>query len=445
MRLRTRPSEPGHEHAGRRPGQFGPPVSSSRSPCPRSWWRVMARRLGPGAAGAALLIAGCSSSASPPARAPSAAPLHTAAGGATSAPVPTAGATAAGCGAQAAVPAVTGGPQLTDVQFINSRQGWVAGRSQLLATTDGGQSWSVQHSGDLDLASVDFVGGTAGWAVGARTLLKTTNGRAWTALPEPCPVIRSVHFVTADTGYGVAGGSTVTDNGQLAPVSGGELLVTGDGGDSWRRLAAPSDPQSVCFSSPSDGWLGAAGGLYRSTDGGGNWTLSTAGPGRGVAGYPFTMFVACAGDSAWGLDVGSGAALGHEPHIGYYADAAHAYPIFAEQYFPHPGVPVTASSPGAYAGEISAISATTAVAVDWCPACGWGAAPWDLLADSGRTLVPSGTVGGLTEPAGVAFLTPSQGWVVGVLTSAHGSTSRIVRTQDGGRRWQVQYSSSLSR
>ncbi|HXW43379.1 MAG TPA: YCF48-related protein [Streptosporangiaceae bacterium] len=354
--------------------------------------------------------------------------------------MPTAPAAAAGCGAQEGQQALAGGPALTDVQFVSPGQGWVAGRSQILGTTDGGQTWSVQRSGDLDLSSVDFVSGTSGWAVGGQTLLGTTNGRTWTVLPEPCPVVRSVHFVSAETGYAVAGGSTVIDHGQLAPQSGGELLVTGDGGSSWHRLAAPANPQSVCFSTPSDGWLGAAGGLYRTTDGGTSWTMTTAGPGRGVAGYPFTMIVACAGDSAWGLDVGSGAAMSQEPHIGYYADPAQAYPIFAEQYFPHPGISVTTSSPGAYVGAMSAISPGTAAAVDWCPACGWGTAPWDLLTGSGRQLMSSGTVGGLTEPSGVAFLTPSLGWVVGVLTSAHGSTARIVRTQDGGHTWQVQYS-----
>ena len=409
----------------------------------RTWWPVTPRRFLP-VMSAALLLAGCSGTASPHASAPSPAPLEPSTGapvaGASSATMPTAPAAVTACGAQAAQQLLASGPQLTDVQFVTTAQGWVVGRSQILGTTDGGQTWSVQRNGDLDLSSVDFVSATSGWAVGGRMLLRTTDGRSWIPLPEPCPVIRSVHFVTAETGYAIAGGNALVDHGLLAPQAGGELLVTGDGGGTWHKLAAPADAQSVCFSTPSQGWLGAAGGLYHTTDGGTSWTMATAGPGPGVAGYPFTMLVTCAGNSAWGMDVGSGAAMSQEPHIGYYADPAQAYPIFAEQYFPHPGVQVTASAPGSYTGEISAISPTTAVAADWCVACGWGTAPWDLLTDSGHVLVPSGTVGGLTGPSAIAFLTPSLGWVVGMLTNEHGSIARIVRTQDGGRTWQIQYS-----
>jgi photosystem II stability/assembly factor-like uncharacterized protein len=353
--------------------------------------------------------------------------------------MPTTSATGTGCGAQAAEPALAGSPRLTDVQFASAQQGWVVGRRQVLGTTDGGQTWTVQRSGNLNLTSADFVSRTSGWAVGAQTLLQTRDGRSWTALPEPCPLLRSVHFVSAQTGYGIAGGTGLSDHGELAPQAGGKLLVTGDGGRAWHQLSAPADPQSVCFTTPSAGWLGARGGLYRTSDGGRSWTWATAGPGHGVAGYPFTMFVTCAGTSVWGLAVGSGAASSQQPHIGYYADSAQAYAIFAEQYFPHPGVPVTASAPSGYAGEMSPVSPTTAVAVDWCTACGLGTVPWELLTNSGRVATPSGSVGGLSQPAGAAFLSPALGWVVGELTTAHGSSARIVRTQDGGRTWQVQY------
>src|ERR1700722_15337366 len=55
---------------------------------------------------------------------------------------------------------------LTGVQFISPTQGWVVGRHVILATDDGGATWTVQRRGQLDLVSVDFISADTGWAVG---------------------------------------------------------------------------------------------------------------------------------------------------------------------------------------------------------------------------------------------------------------------------------------
>jgi len=167
---------------------------------------------------------------------------------------------------------------LTGVQFVSAADGWVVGQDKILATTDGGRQWTVQDSGQLDLTSVDFVSTEAGWAVGTHSVLATLDGGAhWAALPEPCPLIRSVHFVSPDVGFAVAGGRNVSDFGPEAPEVAGVVMVTSDGGRSWRVLPAPAGAQTICFSDPRDGWLGAGGRLYRTTDGGHRWAQATAG------------------------------------------------------------------------------------------------------------------------------------------------------------------------
>jgi photosystem II stability/assembly factor-like uncharacterized protein len=335
---------------------------------------------------------------------------------------------------------------LTGVQFVSAAQGWVVGQDMILATTDGGRHWTVQDRGQLNLTSVDFIGNGAGWAVGADSLLATSDGGAhWTALAEPCPLIRSVHFVSATVGFAVAGGSDISQLGTATPEVGGEVLVTIDGGHSWRTLPAPKNAQTVCFDNAEIGWLGADGRLFRSTDGGRTWAQVAAGPRSISAGYPATMTVQCAGaGSAWAVDIGPGAGMSQQPHIGYYAGPGGAIAIFAEQYFPHPGVSVRADSPGSYAGAVSAISPTAAAFVDSCPACGLGSAPWALVTSSGARLTREGNVGQLTQPETASFLSPQLGWVVGIVTHYRGPSSlrqyqRIVRTDDGGRTWLVQY------
>ena len=337
---------------------------------------------------------------------------------------------------------------LTGMQFVSATRGWVVGQDKILASTDGGRQWSVQDSGQLDLTSVDFITSQIGWAVGTSVILATSDGGAhWTALPEPCPLIRSVHFVSPGRGFAVAGGRNVSDFGPEVPEVGGAVLTTSDGGHAWRALPAPPDAQTVCFTGPRDGWLGAGGRLYRTTDGGRRWVQATAAVTPISATYPYTMIVQCAGTgSAWALDIGPGAAVSQQPHAGYHAGPAGTGPIFAEQYFPHPGATVHANSPGSYAGPFSAISSSAAVFIDWCPACGPGTARWDLATSSGASLTREGNVGGINDPQAASFVSPQLGWVAGIVNhyNATGITSqdqRIVFTNDAGRTWHVRYTS----
>lgn len=334
------------------------------------------------------------------------------------------------------------------MQFASAADGWVVGQDKILATTDGGQHWSLQDRGQLDLTSVDFVSSKVGWAVGTHAVLATSDGGArWAPLPEPCPLIRSVHFVSPAIGFAVAGGRNVSDYGPETPEAGGVALATSDGGRRWRALPAPPDAQTVCFTDPRDGWLGAAGRLYRTTDGGRRWDQVTAGVTPISARYPYTMIVQCAGtSSAWALDIGPGAASSQQPHVGYHAGPAGAAPIFAEQYFPHPGARARTDSPGSYAGPFSAISPAAAAFIDWCPACGPGTAPWDLVTGSGASRARERNVGGLNDPAAASFVSPKLGWVAGIVNhyNATGITrqdQRIVVTDDGGRTWRIQYTS----
>ena len=337
---------------------------------------------------------------------------------------------------------------LSGVQFVSASHGWAVGLNRIVSTTDGGRHWNVQDRGRLGLVSVDFTDDWHGWAVGAGRVLATSDGgQHWRVLPEPCPAVRAVHFVSPSVGFAVAGGTQVGPfGGLLVPGHGGVVLATGNGGRTWRPVAAPAGVQSVCFNTAERGWLGAAGHLYRTADGGHSWDLAAAGPRspRGTS-WPYTMIVQCAGtDSVWGLDIGPGVAASQAPHVGYHATPATAVPLFAEGYFPHPGVAVHAPAPGSYPGPFSAVSASAAVYIDSCPACPAAAmVPWDLATGGGAVLRREGSVGDLTLPHAAAFLTPAVGWVTGTAIDFHHhhERERIVSTTDGGRTWRIDYTS----
>ena len=75
--------------------------------------------------------------------------------------------------------------RLYSVTFTDSSHGWAVGYSSLiLATTDGGATWTKQHSGEHSgtnevLFSVTFTDASHGWAVGGS---KDISTHAWSSL-----------------------------------------------------------------------------------------------------------------------------------------------------------------------------------------------------------------------------------------------------------------------
>jgi photosystem II stability/assembly factor-like uncharacterized protein len=337
------------------------------------------------------------------------------------------------------------------MQFVSAAQGWAVGQNAILATRDGGAHWHSQLTGDLDLTSVDFISATDGWAVGTGSIVVTTDGGThWTRLPEPCAPIRSVHFISPTAGFAVAGGDNVRAQGaaipyQPIPYKHGVILSTSDGGRTWRTMGTPADAQTVCFSDAGNGWLGADGQLYRTDDGGHDWTAVATKSAQITAAAPRIMSVQCAGPgSAWALALGQGSAMNQQPHVGFHADQRGATAIFAEQYFENAGGAPKAQSPGSIAGPFSALSPTAAVFIDWCSACGYGTVPWDVATGSGAALSKEGNIAGITAPEAASFLSAQDGWVAGVAATypAAGSPrhqQRIVATTDGGKTWHLQY------
>jgi hypothetical protein len=313
----------------------------------------------------------------------------------------------------------------------------------------------------MRLQSLDFIDSEHGWVVAANMLLSTDDGGAhWHAIGQSCPVLRSVNFVDADLGFAVAGGST-----PLGAIGGHgpHLMATHDGGLTWRTLTAPPDIQSVCFADAAHGWLGADGHIYATRNAGQSWTLQVTGA-YGSAQQPALAEVRCIRDSpaVWAELDGPGGMMSQGPHIGYHSDGAGWTPIFAEQYFPHPSVAVSAQSPGSYAGPFAVINASQAVYIDTCPACPppgtpaptgtnyttyQGTAPSVFADRGGSRLAARGPVAGLTVATGASFVTATDGWVIGTLIAYHlaGSkltstaVNRIVHTTDGGASGQTQY------
>jgi hypothetical protein len=219
---------------------------------------------------------------------------------------------------------------------------------------------------------------------------------------------------------------------------------TGDGGATWSTVSsAPANPQSACFANADDGYLGTPGRIWRTTDGGGHWTLALTEP--AASGNPTTLAdtaeIQCAGATGlWALFLGQGAATGHAPYLAYASQDGRQWRGVLEEQFTEtalrPGVKLP-EGPGSYPGPVSAINAGTAVFVGYTPPLGYGVAPVMLASDNGRVLTKEGDVGTIDEPLAAAFVSQDQGWVVGENLKTNAFS--VEATSDAGRSWTTQY------
>lgn len=176
-------------------------------------------------------------------------------------------------------------PWLKSVFFTSGNTGISVGDyGKILKTTDGGYAWNTIAlsgiAGQRHYNNVFFTDASTGFAVGGiqfndsvSTILKTTDGGETWAISKDNPGywLTSVHFPSAMTGYAVG------DHGIL--------YKTLDGGSNWTQKAIPGVAGSrnfsaVYFTNDNTGFI--AGGnmtndsiqtILKTTDGGETWTV----------------------------------------------------------------------------------------------------------------------------------------------------------------------------
>jgi photosystem II stability/assembly factor-like uncharacterized protein len=156
---------------------------------------------------------------------------------------------------------------LTAVDFVGT-DGWAIGMGVVVATSDGGQSWSPQSTGyDGWLFGVDFTDADHGWVVGGAyggVVLATADGGAsWVQQTQVEGSLQSVSAVGAASAWAAG-----TLDGH------GRVLATSDGGDTWSEedLGDCSGLNDVCFADADHGWaVGYDGTIVATNDSGKTW------------------------------------------------------------------------------------------------------------------------------------------------------------------------------
>lgn len=163
--------------------------------------------------------------------------------------------------------------ELDAVSFSDPTHGWIVGNDEsgvasVLSTEDGGVTWSEGMSHTLLLSDLAFPDTLHGWVVGERGAIFATSdgGRTWDAQTSgSASALLGVTFVDADHGWTVG-----VDNESGT----GTILATVDGGETWVVQDVPdSGPlRAVAFSDTAHGWaVGDRGTILVTADGGEVW------------------------------------------------------------------------------------------------------------------------------------------------------------------------------
>ncbi len=176
---------------------------------------------------------------------------------------------------------------LEKVFFLDRQHGWIVGgwprdpavalyggMGVILATRDGGNSWTRQLDGEATwLKDVFFLNKRTGWAVGEfGVILQTTDGGVrWRQVLKTGTRSFLYGITFYDARHGVAVGHDET------------ILSTNDGGESWkprpspvprRANAWPSAYRAVAFADAKHGWIvGDGGSILATEDGGESWVI----------------------------------------------------------------------------------------------------------------------------------------------------------------------------
>lgn len=167
---------------------------------------------------------------------------------------------------------------LIKVNFVSQNIGWMASGYKIFKSTDGGNTWFLQTVISPEfMTSFFFLNENIGWYtthtgfVDSRIYKTTNGGDSWQLqYYGQNQFLEEIEFTNTDLGFCVGSGGT-------PPLPWVSLsLKTTDGGNSWEQsVVSPSYYNgfySVHFLNEFQGWFGGVGVLFKTSDGGENWT-----------------------------------------------------------------------------------------------------------------------------------------------------------------------------
>lgn len=319
------------------------------------------------------------------------------------------------------------------VDFLNARDGFLAGQGTVWATTDGGRQWSEVYRGPADLRAVAFINARDGWAWGWHRLLATTDGgHHWQQVYQAgaSPLV-SMSWTGARTGYAVIG----TPSAPPAPGGPGYALYrTVDGGRRWQRTDTPFHPLAVAFADGHSGWAVGDRRVWHTSDGGRIWMPSY----RYGQEVPMAAEVRLGGPHSVWVELIGGSGMNQTPYTVLHRTPGGGWQVVAAVSTagagPAPDVPGhSPPGPGSFPGPLAVLGPDSAVLGGVCRACNLGVVDLWRTTNGGAswTRYPSVSgASGIPGPHALGFVNRRQGWLVD-----GAGFSQVLATTDGGATW----------
>jgi photosystem II stability/assembly factor-like uncharacterized protein len=165
------------------------------------------------------------------------------------------------------IPNTSGIGNFFNLFFVNAQIGFAQGSSQLAATVDGGNSWTIKTLPTTTGLTIFFVDPSVGFFGDVGELKKTTDaGNSWVTNFSVGGFQQNYYpyFLNSDTGFVVTGSGT--------------CAATSDGGQTWQirttNLPAdqiPSTYNQLFFLDHNNGFYACPAGVMKTSDGGQSW------------------------------------------------------------------------------------------------------------------------------------------------------------------------------
>ena len=389
--------------------------------------------------------------------------------------------------------------ELQAMQFLTDKVGFMAtaelpwstplgnhdtGPVFLLATRDGGRSWSRHALPEgLRVTGLDFTSAELGFLVGktksSAELWATVDGGATWKMRVGLPLTTKPYRETLDKVH-------VGQSGQGYALLDGSLYRTADGGAAWQSATLPPRTNDALFLSPTTGIAISYRTIWRTTDAGRNWqpvwqlpaslyvpdsaylgSESIDVPFAGLNGGPSGInLLAASGSTAWAVfNEGSACAMPHcQSDVAISGDGGEHWKLQAQP----PSLPGQAQGPSAVVSQISAsaqglfaaaqsgeeltFTTPTGVTHDLLPqAPGVGVAAFSRDGQGGLWVGDPGAhlfyeaAGArsfhpvwppLAPTGGIAFVTRLKGYGLALVAGRYA----VLSTRDGGRTWRMVHS-----
>lgn len=172
---------------------------------------------------------------------------------------------------------------LSGVKFVSPQKGWIIGmEGTILYTEDGGNTWNIQESGTNQyLTSIFFINENTGWIVGTGGVILHTEdgGKNW-VLQDSGSIRYALHkvfFINSQEGW-IVGNDTPkrASSGYFIKKDEGIIFHTKDSGKNWEKQSPGRwlKIASIFFIDSNTGWFLAGDKVFRTKDCGKNWEYS---------------------------------------------------------------------------------------------------------------------------------------------------------------------------